>query len=53
VCDARRNALRRKRARPALRVGAVLAAVNDASRRLRRWPTALIERGCAQGRLGR
>ena len=31
-----------------LRVGTVLTAVNDAARRLRRWPTAIIDRGSAR-----
>ena len=31
-----------------LRVGTVLIAVNDAARRLRRWPTAIIVRGSAR-----
>jgi hypothetical protein len=31
-----------------LRVGTVLATVNDAARRLRRWPTAIIDRGSAR-----
>ena len=26
----------------------VLAAVKDASRRLRRWPAAILDRGCAR-----
>ena len=32
-----------------LRVGTVLTAVNDATRRLCRWPTAIIDRGSARG----
>jgi hypothetical protein len=37
------------RASPAyLRVGTVLTAVNDAARRLRWWPTAIIDRGSAR-----
>jgi hypothetical protein len=31
-----------------LRVRTVLAAVNDAARRLCRWPTAIIDRGSAR-----
>jgi hypothetical protein len=31
-----------------LRVSTVLTAVNDAPRRLRRWPTAIIDRGSAR-----
>jgi len=31
-----------------LRVGTVLATVNDAACRLRRWPTAIIDRGSAR-----
>ena len=29
-------------------VGTVLATVNDALRRRRRWPAAIIDRGCAR-----
>jgi hypothetical protein len=40
-------------ARPTcLSVVTVLAAVNDASRRLRRWPMVIIDRGCARRQLG-
>jgi hypothetical protein len=36
-------------ARPTcLSVVTVLAAVNDASRRLRRWPMVIIDRGCTR-----
>jgi hypothetical protein len=41
----RTETVRRGRAR---RVGTVLTAVNDAARRLRRWPTAIIDRGSAR-----
>jgi hypothetical protein len=32
--------------------GAVLAAVKHASRRLRRWPAAMLDRSCARHREG-
>jgi len=33
---------------PTRNAGAVLAAVKAAARRLRRWPTASLDRGCAR-----
>jgi len=33
---------------PHLKVGTVPTSVNDAARRLRRWPTAIIDRGSAR-----
>jgi hypothetical protein len=36
------------RAVPAIKLRAVLAAVKAASRRLRRWPAASLDRGCAR-----
>jgi hypothetical protein len=34
--------------RPGIEPGAVLAAVKHASRRLRRWPAAILDRACAR-----
>jgi len=40
-------------ARPTcLSVVTLLAAVNDAARRLRRWPMVIIDRSCARRQLG-
>src|SRR3974390_1942909 len=36
-----------------VQLGTVLAAVQTAARRLRRWPTASLDRGCARRSAGR